>query len=280
LRQGIPIKHYDTVRQRKDGSRIEVSLSISPIKDSTGKILGATKIARDITERRELERRKDDFLTIASHELKTPMSVLKGLAQLLLRYGERQNWQAVEPMLRKLDTQVDRLTGLVNELLDASTIQAGRLHYDKERVDLAALLRESVELLQPTSPAHTLLLHAPSHAWVLGDKDRLGQVVMNLISNAIKYSPHATTVEIFLTTEETTVTLTVRDYGMGIAKVHQQHIFERFYRASDEQAKKVSGLGLGLYISSEIVKRHGGHIRMHSEEGQGTTFIVSLPRSQ
>lgn len=280
LRQDIPVKHYDTVRQRKDGSKIEVSLSISPIKNSEGKILGATKIARDITERRALEQRKDEFLTIASHELKTPMSVLKGLTQLLLRKGKRQDWQGVEPMLRRLDAQVDRLTRLANELLDASTIQAGQLVYDEQLVDMVAVVGECVELLQSVSPTHTLHLSAPSHAWVMGDKDRLGQVVVNLISNAIKYSPSATAVEIALTTQENSVTLTVADHGPGIPKAQQQHIFERLYRASADQTRKISGLGLGLYISSEIIKRHGGEIRVQSEEGQGATFIVSLPRSQ
>jgi signal transduction histidine kinase len=194
-----------------------------------------------------------------------------------VRKGERQEWQTVSPLLHRLDRQVDRLTQLINELLDASTLQVGRLAYDEDLVDLVEIVRESVEVLQSISPTHTLSFDAPSHAWVLGDAERLGQVVINLISNAIKYSPRANTVEISLKAEEATVTLSVRDHGMGIPKAQQQHMFERFYRVSSEQAKKVPGLGLGLYISSEIVKRHGGAIRVESEEGQGAVFLVTLP---
>lgn len=277
LRQGIHIKHYETVRVRKDGTRIEVSLSISPVKDRAGKIIGAAKIARDISERKELERSKDVFISTASHELKTPMTTIKGLTQILLMKFEKQGIPEVVSMLSKMNAQVDRLTKLVNELLDASKIQAGRLDYEAEPVDLAALVQEIVELLQPINPTHTLVVKETSQAWIMGDKDHLGQVVTNLITNAIKYSPQAKTVEISLTTEDTTVMLTVRDYGVGIPKAHQGSIFDRFYRAPGSQAKKISGLGLGLYISLDIVKRHGGEITVESEENQGTTFRVSLP---
>jgi PAS domain S-box-containing protein len=276
LRRGVRIQHYETVRVRKDGTKVAVSLSISPIKDSAGNILGAAKIARDITDRLELERRKDEFIGMASHELKTPITSLKGFTQLLSRMVAQQAIQEAVPLLTRMDAQVDRLTKLIDELLDVSKIQAGRVDYEEEPVDFAALLRETVELLQVSSPTHTLLIEGAHHAWVLGDKDHLRQMLTNLITNAVKYSPQATKVDLSLRVSHTTVTLRVRDYGVGIPKAYQKHIFGRFYRVPGRQ-QAFSGLGLGLYITHEIVKRHGGEITLESEEGKGSTFIVSLP---
>jgi PAS domain S-box-containing protein len=277
LRQGIHIDHYETVRMRKDGTKVNVSLSISPVKDRMGNIIGAAKIARDITERLELERRKDEFISMASHELKTPITTLKGFTDLLLRKLKRQGMQEEVPMLTRMDAQIKRLTRLIDELLDASKAQAGQLVYEEEPVDLAALLQETVEVLQPTSPTHTLIVRETTHAMVMGDKDRLGQVLTNLISNAIKYSPQANQVDLAITTSDKTVTLRIRDDGIGIPKAHQKHIFDRFYRARDSHSKAFPGLGIGLYIAHEIVKRHGGEITVDSEEGKGSTFVVSLP---
>jgi PAS domain S-box-containing protein len=277
LRQGIHIDHYETVRVRKDGTKVDVSLSISPVRDRMGNIIGAAKIARDITERLELERRKDEFISTASHELKTPITTLKGFTDLLLRKFKRQGMQEEVPILTRMDAQIKRLTRLIDELLDASKAQAGQLVYEEEPVDLAALLQETVEVLQPTSPTHTLIVRETTHAMVMGDKDRLGQVLTNLISNAIKYSPQANQVDLAIMTSDKTVALRIRDDGVGIPKAHQKYIFDRFYRARDSHSKAFPGLGMGLYIAHEIVKRHGGEITVESEEGKGSTFVVSLP---
>jgi PAS domain S-box-containing protein len=276
LRRGVRIQYYETVRVRKDGTKVAVSLSISPVRDSKGNIIGAAKIARDITERLELERRKDEFIGMASHELKTPITTLKGFIQLLRRKFEHRGLPEAVPTLTKMEAQVDRLTRLIDELLDVSKIQAGRVDYQEEPVDLAALLRETVELLQASSPTHSLLIRGTPQAWIMGDKDRLSQMVTNLITNAIKYSPQANQVDLSLTVSHTTVTLRVRDYGVGIPKAYQKNIFDRFYRVPDRH-QAISGLGLGLYITHEIVKRHGGEITVESEEGKGSTFVVSLP---
>ncbi len=233
LRRGIRIQHYETVRLRKDGTKVAVSLSISPVKDRAGNIIGAAKIARDITERLELERRKDEFISMASHELKTPITTLKGFTQLLRRKLEGQGLPEAVPTLTKMEAQVNRLTRLIDELLDVSKIQAGRVDYEEEPVDLAALLRETVEL-------------------------------------------QANKVDLSITVSNMTVTLRVRDYGVGIPKADQKNIFDRFYRVRDRH-QAFSGLGLGLYITHEIVKQHGGDITVESEEGKGSTFVVSLP---
>jgi len=225
----------------------------------------------------ELERRKDEFISTASHELKTPITTLKGFTDLLLRKLERQGMREEMPMLTRMDTQINRLTRLIDELLDVSKVQVGRLDFEEEPVDLAALLQETVEILQPTSPTHTLIVRETTHAMIMGDKDRLGQVLTNLISNAIKYSPQANQVDLSITTSNKTVTLRVRDYGVGIPKAQQKHIFDRFYRGRVSRGKAFPGLGMGLYIARGIVRRHGGEITVESEEGKGSTFVVSLP---
>jgi signal transduction histidine kinase len=247
-----------------------------PVFDEHGKLLLVITILHDITERQELERRKDEFISIASHGLKTPITILKGFIQLLLRKFEQRGLPAAAPTLTKMEAQANRLTKLIDELLDVSKIQAGRVDYEEEPVDLAALLRETVELLQATSPTHTLHIRGTRQAWIMGDIDRLGQMLANLITNAIKYSPQATKVDLSLTASSTTVTFRVRDYGVGIPKAHQKSIFDRFYRVHNKH-QAFSGLGLGLYITHEIVKRHGGEMTVESEEGKGSTFIVSLP---
>jgi signal transduction histidine kinase len=145
-------------------------------------------------------------------------------------------------------------------------------------VDLDALLREMADTMQQTHPSHTILVHGTVQASLLGDRDRLAQVFTNLLSNAIKYSPEAQTVEMDLSASPETVTIRVRDHGLGIPREQREKIFERFYRAADPKQRAIPGLGMGLYIVAEIVKRHGGTISVDSAIGKGSTFTVTLPR--
>jgi signal transduction histidine kinase len=180
-----------------------------------------------------------------------------------------------------MQVQGKRLEQLIAELLDVSKIQAGRLEYAQERVDLDALLREITDTMQQIHPSHTLLLRGAGQTGqtsLVGDPDRLGQVFTNLLSNAIKYSPGAQTVEMDLDTSEDAVTVRVRDHGLGIPREQRDKIFERFYRATDPKQRGIPGLGMGLYIVAEIVKQHGGTITVDSEVGRGSTFTVTLPR--
>ena len=252
-------------------------LSIEPLYNGKDEIIGVTGASRDVTERIELEKRKDDFISIASHELRTPITVLSGFTQLLTRQLDQQGIQESVSMLHKMDAQISRLVRLIDELLDASKIQEGRLDYEEEPVDLDALVYETVEVLQAGSPTHILRVSGTTRAVILGDKDRLGQVLANLITNAVKYSPQANSVDITLSISEKAALISVCDYGVGIASTHQKHIFDRFYRVHDSNRKSFKGLGLGLYIAHDIVKRHGGGLTVESEEGKCSTFIVSLP---
>jgi PAS domain S-box-containing protein len=266
--------HY---RDRQTGRSLWSVVKASPIVDETGQVQYAVNIFSDITARMELDQRKDEFIGMASHELKTPITSLKGYTQLLKRQLEKQGIAEPVAMLDRMETQLTRLTHLISDLLDVSKIQAGQLDYVKEPIDIDALVHTIADMMQQISTTHSITIHGASHTHIEGDSDRLGQVFINLINNAVKYSPQAKHVDIFITASQNTVTVSIRDYGIGIPQEHQQKIFDRFYRVADVHKKTFPGLGMGLYISSEIVKRHGGRLWVESAEGKGATFFISLP---
>jgi PAS domain S-box-containing protein len=277
LRRGIRIQHYETVRLRKDGTRIDVSLSISPVKDDTGKIIGAAKIARDISERREQERRKDEFISMASHELKTPVTSLKGFTQILQRRLLKLNDKESVRFLARMDAQINRLTTLIDDMLDLSKMQNSQLAYRMERFDLAELVEEIVENVQGTTQTHHLLLEETIVVHIYGDRDRIGQVLINLLTNAIKYSPTTERIIVRMTIHEETVVVSVQDFGIGISESYQQSIFQRFYQVNEPAEKTYPGLGIGLYIASTIIERHKGRLWVQSRKGEGSIFHFSLP---
>jgi len=232
----------------------------------------------DNSARKELEQRKDDFIGMASHELRNPLTILKLQTTLLHRQLAKQGTLDQAPALVSMEAQIKTTTWLVEELLDVSKIQAGSLEYVRETVDLDALLREIADTMQQNHPSHRILMRGEVQAHVFGDRDRLGQVFTNLLSNAIKYSPDAETVEIELSASAEAVTIRVRDHGLGIPHEQRDKIFERFYRVSSPKQRAISGLGMGLYIVSEIIQGHGGTITVDSDVGKGSTFTVTLPR--
>jgi len=265
---------FETELVRKDGSRLPVLVGGVLFQDRPRQMVG---FALDNSARKELEQRKDDFIGMASHELRNPLTVLKLQTTLLARQLAKQGTQASAPALSRMETQINSITRLVEELLDVSKIQAGRLEYRQETVDLDALLREIADTMQQSHPSHHILVHGAVQASLLGDRDRLGQVFTNLLENAIKYAPDAQTVEMDLGSSPETVTIRVRDHGLGIPREQRDKIFERFYRAAGPRQSVIGGLGMGLYIVAEIVKRYGGTITVDSEVGKGSTFTVTLP---
>jgi PAS domain S-box-containing protein len=270
--------------RHKDGTTVWIDVKTSLLRTSEGTAIGFIGVGKDITERkqieeqrRELEQRKDEFMGMASHELKTPITSLKGYTQLLKRKLEKQGLPESVALLNKMERQLTRLNKLISDLLDVSKIQAGKLDYAQESIDIDALIHEIADTIQQISTTHTITIHGASHAKIIGDSDRLRQVFSNLISNAVKYSPKANQVDIYLAASQNTVTVSIQDYGIGIPREHQQKIFDRFYRVSGLQDKTFPGLGMGLYISLEIVKRHGGRVWVESTGSKGATFLVSLP---
>jgi len=212
----------------------------------------------DNSARKELEQRKDDFISMASHELRNPLAAVKMQTQLVQKRLERQSHHEAATALSRVAGPVKQLERLIGELLDVSKIQAGSLEYQQEMVDLDALLHEVADTMQQISTTHAVVVRGAVQTSLMADRDRLGQVFTNLISNAIKYSPDAETVEMDLSASEETVMVRVHDYGLGIPREQRDKIFERFYRATGPKQKAIPGLGMGLYIVAEIVKRHGG----------------------
>jgi PAS domain S-box-containing protein len=261
----------------KDGSRLPVLVGGVTFQDRPRQIIS---FVLDNSARKELEQRKDDFISMASHELRNPLAAVKMQTQLVQKRLERQSHHDAATALARVEGPVKQLERLIGELLDVSKIQAGRLEYVQETVVLDALLREITDTMQHINPSHTLVVRGAVQTSLLGDRDRLGQVFTNLLSNAIKYSPDAETVEMDLSTSEDEVTVRVCDHGLGIPREQRDKIFERFYRASGPKQKTIPGLGMGLYIVAEIVKRHGGTITVDSTVGKGSTFTVTLPRTR
>ncbi|HYL43670.1 MAG TPA: PAS domain-containing sensor histidine kinase [Ktedonobacteraceae bacterium] len=237
--------------------------------------VGMVGVTLDITERKTIEQRKDDFISIASHELKTPITTIKGHTQLLKRRLEKQGLQEHVTSLVTIEEQVNKLTRLIRELMDVSKIQAGKLDYAAEEFDVDEFIQKTITTLQQVISSHTIRITGTAGQILVGDVDHLEQVLSNLISNAVKYSPQADSVDVIVASNESSVSIRVRDYGIGIPQEQHSKLFERFYRVSTDSY--FPGLGMGLYITSEIVKRHSGDITVESEEGKGSTFIVSLP---
>lgn len=260
----------------KDGSRLPVLVCGVVLKQHP---LQAISFVLDNSARKELEQRKDHFLGMASHELKTPIASLKLQTQLLRKQLAKQDFHNAGTALSRMESQLNAVTRLVEELLDLSKIQAGKLEYAQETVNLGDLLQEVVNIVRQTQTTHTIAVQRAGQSPLLvGDKGRLGQVLLNLISNAIKYSPESDRVEININTSAETVALSVCDHGIGIPREQREKIFERFYRAVAPNQRAFPGLGMGLYIVSEIVKHHRGTITVESERGKGSTFHVTLPR--
>lgn len=256
---------------------ISTSATVMFENDQPVRMLGATI---DITKRKELERQKDEFLAIASHELKTPVTSLKAYGQVLQMFFEQKGDTHAAATMLKMDTQINKLTSLISDLLDVTKMQSGRLIMHEEVYDFNELLNEIIGQLQLTTRHHALKKKLGRLKKVSGDKERIGQVITNLLTNAIKYSPGSNQIIIRSESRDQSILLSVQDFGVGIAKEKHHKVFEQFFRVSGEKENTFPGLGLGLYVSSEIIKRQNGKIWLESSEGNGSTFFFSIPLVQ
>lgn len=260
----------------KNGSWVWVESTITNLIDHPS-VKGIVSNFKNVTERIILEKQKEDFVGIATHELKTPVTSIKAYAQILARRFEKEGNTSAAKMIEKMDGQLNKLISLIGDLLDVTKIEAGRLQLHEEYYDFNDLANEVVEELQRTTDHHKIILQLEPVPKVFGDKERIGQVFTNLISNAIKYSPASCDIIVKSLVKNNEVTICVEDCGVGIAKDQQAKVFERFYRVSGPSGDSFPGLGLGLYISHEIIKRQGGRIWVESEIGKGSTFCFTLP---
>lgn len=233
--------------------------------------------ARLYQEAQKAIRARDDFISIASHELRTPVTSLKLYVAVLQKQLARLGEESVAHSLSKMDTQLNKLTLLIKDLLNVSRIELGRLDFQEDLFDLDAVVKETVEQVQSTTGKHTIRIEGQIDRPAWGDKDRVGQVLTNLLTNAIKYSPQSDTIIVRITSTPDAPVVSVQDFGIGIEQEHIHDIFDRFYRVSDPDEKTYPGLGIGLYISHEIIKRHGGTLSVESKKGHGSVFSFTLP---
>jgi PAS domain S-box-containing protein len=300
LSTGEHVRQLETERVRRDRSRVPISLTISPIKDAEGKRIGASGIARDITEQKraeaELERllereraqnaelrtldtMKDEFIALVSHELRTPLTSIRGYLELVTDGGAGELSEEQQHFLGVVARNAERLQSLVGDLLFVAQIEAGRLQLESGPVELEQIAAEAVETGRPVADQKgiELTLLAEPVPTLEGDRGRLGQLLDNFVSNALKFTPEGGSVEVRLREEENRAVLEVSDTGMGIPEAEQERLFERFFRSSTATAQAIQGTGLGLAISKAIAEAHGGRITFTSVENDGTTFRIEFP---
>lgn len=236
-----------------------------------------TGILHEITEKKLDEIRKNDFIGMVSHELKTPLTSMKGYIQLVLGKMRKQEEGFATGILEKANTQVIKMTSMINGFLNISRLESGKIHIDHEIFDLAELIRESEAESLATIASHTIIYAPVEPTQVNADWDKIGQVIHNLISNAVKYSPQGSTINIACVTVNGTAHISVKDQGMGIKTEDITKIFDRYYRVEGGHMFSISGFGIGLYLCAEIIHRHNGKIWAESEFGEGSTFNFNLP---
>ena len=234
------------------------------------------ELLKEIEFRKQAERKKDEFISIASHELKTPLTSVKGYMQLLERNLDRGDIATVKRHLDKAQIQIEKLNDLIADLLDISKIESGKLKFNKKLFNIDTLMDSVIEIIHQSNPDFTISKNGIIGKEIYGDEARIEQVVINFLTNAIKYSPGTAEVHINLELLGEKIYLGVRDFGIGIDPAMQKHVFDKFYRV-EETAIRFQGLGIGLYISAEIIRRHSGEIGVKSRAGEGSEFYFYLP---
>ena len=245
-----------------------------PFKNSDGKVIGWFGVCTNIEDQKKEMEKKDQFISMASHELKTPVTSLKAYTEILLMSLKEEGNTGPINILGKMDKQIDKLIHLIGDLLDASKASSAELSFSFEKIDCNELIEEVAGIIQLTSNNHKIELQLSGTQIIEGDKERLGQVITNLLSNAIKYSPYADRVIVSSVTDNGYLKVCVQDFGIGIPLAEQSKLFSRFFRVMNNS---YPGLGLGLYICNEIIKRHSGSMEFKSEEGKGSVFCFTLP---
>lgn len=287
IRKGNKVDHFETERVTKDGTKKNISVTVSPIKDHKGIIIGASKTARDISSKKEAEKQqelyterlkelnqhKDEFMVMASHELKTPVTVILANLQILKLLLEGDTHSA---FVDKTLKQMLKLSNLIGNLFEVSKIQAGKLILNISTFDANLLVKEVAANMQQTTLTHRILYTSNPGITVSADHYKIEQVIVNLVSNAIKYMTEPGDINVKIEKTEDNLLFRVSDNGVGIPEKDIENIFQRFYRVSGS-ASSFAGSGVGLYISSEIIKAHGGKLWAESEIGKGSTFYFSIP---
>jgi signal transduction histidine kinase len=277
------IWHGNVVTQREvritrpDGSVITVLLNAAPIKDAQGHVTGAIAVFQDITLIKDAEQLKDDFLSIVSHELRTPLTTIRGGSTMLLRDAERLDEETKTDILTDMSQESNRLAILIENMVQLAHIRAGRLTMETEPVHVRSAIDGAIAAERQQLGERECLVDCAPGLVAAADPRSLDQVLRNLLHNAMKYSPDGSPIDIQATGDGAMVTIAVRDYGIGIPEADLPHVFERFRRAGTVEARRIPGMGLGLYLCRELIEAHGGRIWIESPSGGGTSVAFSLP---
>lgn len=277
LRSGQVISNKELILHNELGKEYQILVSSSPIFDRSNRIVAGVSIYQDVTALRDLEKRKDDFVNMASHELRTPITSLTlNLTYLKnkLRQGDLEKAMSAMP---KIEKQTDNLMNIITSLLDVSRYQVGKMTYAKSIFRLDQLIEEAIDSMQAVSRQQVVRIIRKFRCNVYGDRYRINQVITNLITNAYKFSRKPGEIKIYMTRREQMIEVAVSDKGVGIPKSQHKKIFEKLYQIHDKESGTYPGFGMGLYIAKEIIRHHKGKIWVDSEEGKGSIFTFSLP---
>jgi PAS domain S-box-containing protein len=277
----LSFQNVELERQHKLNHLIPVSVTLSPIKNSDGTIIGISSMDRDVSERKEIDKVKNEFISVVSHELRTPLTSIKGSIGLLIHQIDTMPALKMSQLLEIAYNNCDRLIRLINDILDIEKIESGKLEFKTEIINLNALIFDSLEENQSFAAKFQVKLcfKSEDEVFISGDKDRLMQVMTNLISNAVKFSPPHSNVDILLSLHNNYVRVSVTDHGMGIPREFQPKIFGKFTQADASSTRNIGGTGLGLSICKAILEKHHSHIDFITEEGKGSCFYFDLLRS-
>jgi PAS domain S-box-containing protein len=280
--KGERIVNFDTQRKRKDGTTFEVNVTFSPVHDETGEIVAVSVSARDVTKYKEVDRMKTEFVSLASHQLRTPLTSIKWYLEMILDKSVGTLNKDQEQYLTDVYQSNETMIKLVNALLNISRIESGRLTIEPKLTDLATLFRQVVERLKPQLAEGKLNIidNIPGDLPKISiDPVLISNVYTNLLGNSIKYTHEGGTIEIKIEKNKDSLISSVKDTGVGIPLADQKHLFERFYRGSNVSQTSIGSTGLGLYLAKEVVEASGGTIWFITQEGKGSTFYFSLPLS-
>lgn len=278
LAKGKKVDHFETKRITKMGTLIDVSLTISPVKDVNGKIIGLSKIAKDITDKKLEQQRKNDFIAIVSHELKTPLTSIKSYIQLLLLKSKKESDPFRINALTRAENQVKKMVNMIHDFLSVSKLEQGEMTIEKTKVNLTEIICQTIEEGTLLSSNHEFKFQSDEAIYVFADANKIELVISNLISNAIKYAPNGGAISVDCREENEKIRIAIADQGIGIHPDDQKNLFKRFYRVKNID-QNITGFGIGLYLVAEILLLHGAEIAVKSEPGQGSEFSFSLDKA-
>lgn len=279
IKSGQRVDHFEAKRLTKWGTLIDVSLTISPVKDLQDNIIGVSKIARDISAQKLEEQRKKDFIAVVSHELKTPLTSMRSYVQMALSKVKKNGDKISEHLLDRAEVQTTKMIRMINDFLNLTRLEEGQMAVSFAKFSLPELMNEVLSEGAVLAQSHHIQQLSCPDIELYADREKIIHVMTNLIGNAVKYSSVGSLIEVNSISSADQLEISVRDQGIGISLEDQKYLFDRFYRVENEVVKNISGFGIGLYLVSEILRLHGTTIKVSSELGKGTTFSFCLPIS-